>query len=300
MTNATNFPRCAICGDQSWAFVYRGAVRDGAFGATREGEVARCGGCGVDRLAESLCLSDTDYRTGIYRNHLGQGHDLAKHYKSHDEFARFTTEVVWPRSLRGRVVADIGCGGGSLLDHLGALPAERLAIDPDTEFAQSLRARGYTWMPSAQAATASHTRRVDVAFAIQVIEHVENPAAFLAEIRPLLAPDGVLVLSTPNRDDILMDLLPDDFQAFFYRAQHRWYFDLSSLTRCAAAAGFAVIETRYVHRYGIANAMLWLRNRRPMGRVRVAPLDAHLDGLWRSWLEANGRPDNLYLVLQAS
>lgn len=147
-------------------------------------------------------------------------------------------------------------------------------------------------------AAASHARRVDVAFAIQVIEHVENPLAFLTEIRPLLARDGVLVLSTPNRADILMDLLPEDFPPFFYRTQHRWYFDVASLTRCAAAAGFTVIETRYVHRYSIANAMLWLRDCRPMGRTPLAPLDGALDGLWRSWLEANGRADNLYLVLQ--
>lgn len=293
-----DFPRCPICGSEHWTVIHRGPVRDGGFGSTRDGEVARCGGCGADRLAESLCLPDVAYSTEAYRNHLGQGHDIQKHYRAHDEFARFTLETLWPRSLRGKVVADIGCGGGSLLDHMSGLPGEMLAIDPDPGFAESLRARGYRWMPDTSTAAASHAGRVDVAFSIQVIEHVSDPRSFLAGIRPLLSPDGVLVLSTPNRADILMDLLPDDFPAFFYRTQHRWCFDAAALARCAEAAGFAAVETRHVHRYGIANALLWLRDRRPSGRTPLPPLDAGLDGHWRSWLEATGRADCLYMILK--
>jgi SAM-dependent methyltransferase len=295
--NAKDFPQCPICATNGWTRLYNGPVRDGIFGASREATVARCSGCGVDRLAESACLQKEDYESHAYRAKLAQAHDVGRHFDMHDELARFTTEIVWPRSLRKAVVADIGCGGGSLLDHLGALPARAIAVDPDQAFAPSLHARGYDWYASCEAAGAAIGAGLDIAFCIQVIEHVDAPREFLASIRALLKPSGILVLSTPNRRDILMDLLPDDFPAFFYRTQHRWAFDADSLGDCARRAGFAVAETRHVHRYGMANAIHWLRDRKPKGRTALPPLDAAMDKHWQAWLEATGRADNLYLVL---
>ena len=135
---------------------------------------------------------------------------------------------------------------------------------------------------------------------LQVIEHTANPRAFLAEIRPLLSKTGSILISTPNRQDILMDLLPDDFSKFFYRVVHRWYFDAEALADCARRAGYAVLSTRYVHRYGMANALAWLRDRRPSGMARHPAIEPMADDLWRSYLESTGRSDCLYMLLQPS
>lgn len=295
--DATDFPRCPNCGSTTWSPIYRGAVRDGAFGRSTQGTVARCEGCGVDRLAESLCLKPAAYR-GNYRHHVGQSHDLNEHYATHDELARFTIDTIWPDSLRGEVVADVGCGGGSLLDHVCGLPAEMIAIDPDEGFAKSLQQRGYRWYADVSAAAADWKSKVDVAFSIQVIEHVDDPHVFLEGMRELLNDEGTLVLSTPNRADILMDLLPQDFQSFFYRTQHRWYYDAVSLSDVATRAGLKVQEVRYVHRYGMANALLWLRDRKPSGRTGIGTIDRFGDAMWRNWLESIGRADNLYVLLK--
>ena len=63
------------------------------------------------------------------------------------------------------------------------------------------------------------------------------------------------------------------------------------------AAGFDVREVRHVHRYGMANALLWLRERKPSGRERLTVIDHEADALWRAWLESTGRADNLYMLL---
>lgn len=298
--DAVNFPRCPVCGGSRWIGIYAGPVRAGSFGKTRIGQVARCDTCGISRLAEELCLKSDDYRTNVYREQLEQNHDIARHQATHDNLARFTIETLWPLSLRGQTVADVGCGGGSLLDHVRGVAAELVAIDPAEGFAQSLRRRGYHYFASAEQAAREHGGKIDVAFAVQVIEHVEDPRSFLAGIRNLLKPSGTLIVSTPNHNDILMDLLPDDFPAFFYRTQHRWAFEAAALSYCAEAAGFRVKETRYVHRYGMANALLSLRDRKPSGAAILPPIDREADGLWRTWLEASGRSDNLYLVLNPS
>lgn len=292
-----DFPPCPICKNNAWRLTYRGPVRDGAYGQNRSGTVARCGGCGVERLAESLCLKPDDYGSQVYRKLLGQSHDIAQHRAAHDDLARFTLEAVWPMSLRGKVVADVGCGGGSLLDHISGLVEEAIAIDPAEGFSTSLQERGYRYFAGADEAAAHYEGAVDFAFAIQVVEHVEDPKAFLAGIRRLLKPDGLCLVSTPNRNDILMDLLPDDFPAFFYRTQHRWMFDATALVNCAEAAGMRMREVRHVHRYGMANALLWLRDRKPAGRTVLSVIDREADGLWRGWLESSGRSDNLYILL---
>ena len=165
-------------------------------------------------------------------------------------------------------------------------------------FRSSLRQRGYRWYRSAADARKDFGGRIDVAVSIQVIEHVADPRAFLADIAGLLTRDAGLMISTPNRADILLELLPDDFAAFFYRTQHRWCFDAASLARCARAAGLAVREVRHVHRYGLANALLWLRDRKPAGHVALPAIDRQADGFWRRWLEATGRADNLCILLK--
>ena len=157
--------------------------------------------------------------------------------------------------------------------------------------------RGYQVFPYATNACKDYTGRIDLAVSSQVIEHVRNPLAFLEEIRPLLAPGGQLVVSTPNRDDILMELLPDDFRAFFYRVVHRWYFDATSLAECARRAGYEVAKTRFVHRYGMSNALAWLRDRHPTGRRRIEAIKPLADDLWSSYLAQTGRTDCLYMVL---
>ncbi len=295
--DAKDFPTCPICACAEWALVHDGDVRDGVHGMSRRSRVARCTGCGVERLAESACLGKADYESPAYRQKLAQSHDIDRHYSMHDEIARFTLDTLWPASLRGKFIADVGCGGGSLLDHLGRVPARIAAIDPDEAFSASLKQRGYEWHPSVEAAQAAFGAGLDIAFSIQVIEHVESPREFLEGIRRLLKPDGFLLLSTPNRADILFDLLPQDFPPFFYRTQHRWYFDALTLADCARRAGFAVREVRHVHRYGMANMLHWMRDRKPRGRAQLPPIDATMDKHWQAWLEANGRADNLYLFL---
>src|SRR5687768_8176184 len=144
-----DFPRCAVCAADDWRCIYQGRVRDGAFGVWREAEVRRCAVCGVERLPESLCLQIQSYQTSEYRQRLDQDHNIEHHYAAHDELARFTLEALWPMSLRGKTVADVGCGGGVLLDHVRGVVDTVVAIDPALPFAESLRARGYHLFPSA-------------------------------------------------------------------------------------------------------------------------------------------------------
>lgn len=295
-----SFGACEICGCSIWHPIYTGAVRDGVFGRSQpNATVARCDGCGADRLDEALCPGDGFYETEAYRQKLQEELTAEGHYATSDELQIFTQQAIWPLSLRGKVVADVGCAGGSFLDHVAGLADQAVAIEPCTIYHEALKKRGLRVFPYAADACGDYLGRIDLAVSIQVIEHVRNPRTFLEDIRPLLSPEGRLVISTPNRADILMDLLPGEFPSFFYRTVHRWYFDRASLDVCVRRAGYEIVEFHFVHRYGMANSIAWLRDRRPTGRKRIDAIGPLADELWESYLKQTGRTDCIYAVLRS-
>lgn len=293
------FEACEICHGDDWTERYAGPVRDGPFGSSLEGGVvARCGGCGAERLSEKFCTPEAYYERDAYRRKLQQDLSTDAYFADHDHLQIHTLNTLWPRPLHGATIADIGCAGGSFLDHVAGLARRVIAIEPSAIYHESLADRGFEVFPYARDAAAACARSVDLAVSLQVIEHTVNPRVFLEEIRPLIGRGGSLLISTPNRNDILMELLPREFPAFFYRAVHRWYFDAGSLAECARRAGYSVAEIRHVHRYGLSNALAWLRDCRPTGMARLAGIEPLADGLWRDYLEATGRSDCLYMLLQ--
>ncbi|MEM8970661.1 MAG: class I SAM-dependent methyltransferase [Pseudomonadota bacterium] len=277
-----------------------GNIRTGKFGSVAPAVVERCEGCAVVRLAEEFCLDDYEYVTTGYRERLGQGQSVETFFAEHDKLQRFTLGSVSPLSLRGKLVADIGCGGGALLDHVSGLAREIVAIEPAKHFHSSLGKRGYRTFAYAQDAVGEYAGKVDLVFCIQVIEHVQDPLQLLRDIRTLLSPGGLAIVATPNLDQLLMDLLPDDYPSFFYRTVHRWYFDATSFRAMAERAEMEVFELKYVQRYSIGNSLAWLRDRRPQGEIVLHGLENEgLDAIWRSHLESSGKAETFYAFLRA-
>ena len=292
------FAPCEICGTARWQQRYGGPVRDGRHGRTKSGAcVARCQGCGVDRLDEPSCQEEESYSGQEYRRSLGEAEDVSGFFAAHDATQLTNLSALSGEPVRGKVVVDVGCAAGSFLDHVRGLAKRIIAVEPCEAYHPSLMERGYTVHPFSHDAAAAEPGVADLATCFAVMEHVPDPRAVLADMAAMLAPGGRIVVSTPNRDDVLMELLPDDFPSFFYRTQHRWYFDAESLTRCAEEAGLEVVQIRQVHRYGIANTFRWLRDHQPGGTSVIEGVSSPgLDDFWARHLESVGKADYLYGV----
>jgi 2-polyprenyl-3-methyl-5-hydroxy-6-metoxy-1,4-benzoquinol methylase len=291
---------CEICGASSWlTATYQGPIRLGQPETRVDGAtVMRCHGCGVDRLEEKFCLSAQNYETAEYRSTMGQGLSVRDFFNHSDPVQLANMAAFWPMDLRDKVVADIGCGAGSFLSHISGLAKEVLAIEPTVLYHDSLEGRGYKVFNYASEALSEYSQRVDTIFTFQVIEHVLNPRTFLGEISALLKPGGLVILATPNRDDVLLKLLSEDFPAFYYRSAHRWYFDRSSLRKCLELAGFKVESQRYSQTFGMSNALLWMKERKPSGFSRLPGIDHLADQLWSAYLETTGQADNIFICAQ--
>ena len=151
------------------------------------------------------------------------------------EFVRnFTTYVFARRLAEGRSVLDVGCGTGHgawLLADSGA--TRTTAVDLDEERVRMVSELCAAF-PGFQASPMDAQRLdfQDGSFQLitcfEVIEHVPRPDMLLAGIQRILAPDGVAVISTPNR---LVRLLP--FQLPWNREHLREY-TLSGFRRTLA------------------------------------------------------------------
>ena len=148
-------------------------------------------------------------------------------------------------SVAGTRTLDVGCGTGSLHQHLGELADGLVGVDPSAEMLERARAAN----PSIRYDVADGSRlpftdgAFDFVFTVCVLHHVQprDRHAFLAELARVTRPGGLVAVVEHNPLNPLTRL-----------AVHRCEFDEDAvLVRCReaarrlAAAGLAVAERRY-------------------------------------------------------
>lgn len=106
---------------------------------------------------------------------------------------------------RGVRVLDVGCGAGLAAEALARRGHDVLGIDVAGEALAAARAHAagsgvaVAYREVATEDLLAEHARFDVVTALEVIEHVADPAAFVATLSRLLAPGGLLFISTLNR-----------------------------------------------------------------------------------------------------
>ena len=107
--------------------------------------------------------------------------------------------------IRPPRVLDIGCGTGFLLERLAERGFSGVGIDLSPESVEHAKRRlaeiGAADRLTAQVGSAYEPPAgpFDLITLTGVLEHLEDPRACLRALREQLAPDGLLVISTPNR-----------------------------------------------------------------------------------------------------
>lgn len=154
--------------------------------------------------------------------------------------------------LAGRSVLDVGCGAGLLCEPLARLGGAVTGIDAapesiavaETHAAQSGLAIDYR----AGGVESIGDQRFDLVTSLEVIEHVADPAGFVRGLARVLADDGLLILSTPNRTPLsrvtLIAIAEGTGQ--IPRGTHDWHKFLTpdELTALLTDAGLAVRDVR--------------------------------------------------------
>jgi SAM-dependent methyltransferase len=115
-----------------------------------------------------------------------------------------THERVAETALRyaspGARALELGAGSGALAERLQAAGFSVTAADIENNFELGTEFLQLDLNdPNFERALSSE---FDLITAVEVIEHLENPTAFLRSIRKLLKPNGFAILTTPNVENV--------------------------------------------------------------------------------------------------
>lgn len=157
---------------------------------------------------------------------------------NHATLARF---VERHRTLAGARVLDVGAGSGKLVRFLRERGSEAVGIEP----AGALYGRFLADEPCFLQTTVEELAKdppepFDLVLACDVLEHVPEPNAFLAAIAALLAPGGVLLVSTPDVASAFARVCGRRWH--YYNPYHVSYFSKATLARTAEPLGLRPIE----------------------------------------------------------
>lgn len=142
--------------------------------------------------------------------------------RSLGRFKRRLTHQHYIRLMRRYVpstakVLDVGTGSGSFLSEVKRnFPDMELSgIEYDVRLVAETNAKlGLPVCQQGNAETFDLNAQFDLITSFQVIEHLYNPNAFIANCRKHLKPNGVLLITTPNLGCLSRHVMKDNWHGF--------------------------------------------------------------------------------------
>lgn len=189
---------------------------------------------------------------------------------------------------QGKRVLEIGAGPGSITRHLkGAQGCAVTAVEIDAEALPYLEPHceqvfqhdlnDPTWLEGV-----ARPDGYDAIVATDVLEHLLDPWATLAALKPLLAPEGHVVISLPHSGHhaVIAALLNGDFRYHpwgLLDRTHIRFFCLQNIYDLFTDAGFAIVEADYVRHAPEATELADLWHKLPKKMRSALRNSAHGD-----------------------
>ena len=196
-----------------------------------------CRACGLVYQSPRMTAAEADaYYAAAYRQTYqgSQGPD-AKDLAIQRQRAEALTGFLRATGAHPARHLDIGCSAGLLLEAVqAAFGAQPAGIEPGDAYREFARGRGLTVHTGLDELRATHPDRFDLISLSHVLEHLPDPAGYLAMLRAdLLAADGRVLIEVPNL------YAHDSFET-----AHLSAFSAHTLRETLRKAGFTVVRLR--------------------------------------------------------
>lgn len=174
------------------------------------------------------------------------------------QIARVYLDLVTARATQGGRLLDVGCGNGELLLEAAARGFDVAGLDVSTHaVARTNASLGREVAVSGTIESAGiPDRSFDVCVCTDVVEHTRDPIRFLAELRRVLKPGGLVLLATPDVSSWSARVMRRSWYEF--KTEHLHYFTRTSLETAMVRVGFREVHAQparkmltmdYLHRH---------------------------------------------------
>lgn len=215
-----------------------------------EGPLLRCAACGQ---LVSQCSEDA-YRAALEKwdtaaGTLPDARSARRHASVSKRRLATLLALLGPRESPARLL-DVGCSSGALL-----LVARDMGFDPEgveisPEASDAARRAGFRVHTGLLEEAGYADATFDAITLVELLEHLREPRALLAECRRILRPGGVVMATTPNGASWTAAVMGARWDVFSLQGMggHVSFFNPGSLRLLADRAGFEVsrVETRQV------------------------------------------------------
>src|SRR5919198_335460 len=260
------YPACPVCGSER---------RQVSFRLRNPYNVARCTSCGFCYLYPRVIegAMQEAYRQPSYYEGGACGYADTS-YAAQESALRATFKCLLrnlaDRRLTGGTLLEVGCGYGYLLDEARSYFDCRVGTEFSPESAEMARATGAeVFIGGIEQVPAE--RKFDCILAIQVIEHVYQPLAFISELVRRTQSGGHIVIATPDIGGVLRKVMGRYWPSFKV-PEHVGYFNFSTLSQLMEKAGLSDIRgLRYPHAFplGLITAKFGVNISSGLGRIKV-------------------------------
>jgi len=235
-------------------------------------QALKCRKCGLAYVQDGRQPAQVEarYDHDIYQDYLVPVDDVES--KVADDLTRYFRTLAEPHVPLPARILDVGCGKGHFLARLDHDRYERYGLEPAAPLARY--ATEHFGLQHVRATTLHaaglQPDSFDAVSLWMVIEHVPQPAALIDDVRRVLKPGGVVIISTPNFQSLFTSVARalawlslgriKRPLARFLNTSHILGFSPHSLGGLLERQGFEIVgllkDERYITRYGLAGFAL--------------------------------------------